>query len=212
MNILLLEDDLVLSESIIELLEMQGYNIEHTDNGLDAEEFIINNEYDLLLLDINVKGGVSGFTLAKELREDGDKTPIIFITALIDLESMKKGYDLGIQDYIKKPFEPMELIFKLDSLTNKSKAQLIKYKHLEYDISLNEILVNKHTVKISNMEKIILDELITNRGITINKEHLKDIIGTNNDLSLRVFINKLKKKLDIDIVNIRGIGYKIEKE
>jgi DNA-binding response OmpR family regulator len=212
MKILLLEDDELLSESIIDLLELEGHEIIHTINGYDAEELMIEEEFDLYLLDINVEGNVNGFQLAEELREANDNTKIIFITALTDIESLKRGYDIGITDYIKKPFEPMELVFKIETLSNKNKRKkIIKKENFYYNLNTNEMKIKDKIIYLSKFEKLIFDELILNINEIIDKEYLKEIIDNNNDISLRVLINKIKKKTSLKIINIRGIGYKIEK-
>ena len=111
-RILLLEDDYELGETLKELLESHDYEVDLVENGDDAVDASYDNSYDLYVFDINVPD-INGLDLLKSLREADDKTPAIFISALVDLNSITKGFEVGADDYIKKPFFPEELLIRL---------------------------------------------------------------------------------------------------
>lgn len=211
MKILLLEDDDLLADTIKELLETKNFKVDTTPNSLDAEEMTLEKRYDLYLLDVNVQGGMSGFKLAEELRKEGDKTPIIFMTALTDIKSLTRAYDIGIDDYLKKPLDPYELLLRINSRMKLNRKDKIEYKHIEYILNEKEIKVESKSISLGNIEQIIIQELLLNIDKTIDKNYLLELMETDNEVALRVLINKLKKKLNIEITNIRGIGYKLEK-
>ena len=121
-KLLLLEDDQVLAESLIELLESENFDIVHVLNSQKALDETFLQKFDLLLLDVNVPL-FNGFELLKSLRDSGDKTPAIFLTALTDIASLSKGFDAGADDYIKKPFDFDELLIRINAILKKNQKR-----------------------------------------------------------------------------------------
>lgn len=117
-KLLLLEDDHVLAESLIELLQSENFDIVHVLNSQKALDETFLQKFDLLLLDVNVPL-FNGFELLKSLRDSGDKTPAIFLTALTDIASLSKGFDVGADDYIKKPLDFDELLIRINAILKK---------------------------------------------------------------------------------------------
>src|SRR3990167_6939665 len=107
-RILLLEDDLVLGQTLVELLVSEGYSVTLAKGGDEAVDATYENRFDLYIFDINVPD-INGLELLKSLRDADDKTPTVFISALVDLGSISKAFEVGAEDYIKKPFFPQEL-------------------------------------------------------------------------------------------------------
>jgi len=118
LKILLLEDDKVLSETLSELLESENFEVTCVDDGEMALDMTFMKHFDILLLDVNVPF-INGFELLKSLRESGDVTPAIFITALTDVVSLSQGFEVGADDYIKKPFDFDELLVRINALIRK---------------------------------------------------------------------------------------------
>ena len=118
-NILLLEDDLILGETLKEILEDEDYKVTWVKDGNDGLSKTFEKDFDLYLFDVNVPF-INGFELLQSLRENKDITPAIFITALIDIDNLTKGFKVGADDYIRKPFNANELIVRVDSLIKKS--------------------------------------------------------------------------------------------
>jgi DNA-binding response OmpR family regulator len=207
MKLLLLEDDHILSETLQLFLSKEGYNVDTALSIEEAEELTFNNAYDLYLLDINLPQG-NGIDLLKSLRYAEDMTPTIFITALTDMNSMSEGFKLGAMDYIKKPFDPQELLIRVAA---KFSTSSICYKHLEYDPQSQIIRFNGEIVDLGNVQFKIFEKLLCQCGSVIMKEELYECLDHASDTALRVAITKIKQKLDIDIKNIRGKGYILEK-
>ncbi len=207
-KILLLEDDEILSQTLKELLEDRGYQTLIAKNGNAALDISFENSFDLYLLDVNVPF-LNGFDFLKELRDSGDKTPAFFITALRDIESLSKGFNSGADDYIKKPFDFDELLIRIDAKLN-IKDSKIKYKDIEFNTDDFTIKKDNKILKLPQIDKEIFLLLLKNIGKTVNKNELLDIMEKPTDLALRVHLSKIKKILNIDILNVRGQGYRLE--
>jgi len=207
MKILLLEDDHILSETLHLFLSKEGYEVDVALSIKEAEDLTFENKYDLYLLDINLPQG-SGLDLLESLRYAEDSTPTIFITALTDMGSMAEGFKLGAIDYIKKPFDPEELLIRIAA---KFSNDTISYQHLVYDPQSQIIRYNGNIVDLGNVQLKIFEKLLSQCDSVVTKEILYECLEHVSDTALRVAITKIKQKLDIDIKNIRGKGYILEK-
>lgn len=207
MKILLLEDNLLLSETLEIFLSKEGYDVDIALSMEEAEDLTFEKKYDLYLLDINLPEG-SGLEFLEAMRFAQDDTPSIFITALNDINSMAKGFALGAVDYIKKPFDPQELLIRISA---KFASDIVIYGDLEYDPS-SRLLRNKgEIVDLGNVQMNIFELLLSKRGSLVGKEELYECLENGSDMALRVAITKIKQKLNLDIKNIRAKGYMIEK-
>jgi len=209
MKILLLEDDKILCDSLKEYLESEGYSVDVAYRGGDVFDLTFDNDYDLYILDVNVPD-INGFDVLRELREADDDTPAIYITALTDVNSISKGFGVGADDYIKKPFDPEELIIRIKSKFDRQDER-IKYGDLIYDVGQQIVLKNNSLVPLGEVQLKLFHELITNQDRVVDAYTLMDMLEQPNMNALRVNIAKLKTKLGIDIINIRSQGYMIEK-
>lgn len=208
-KILLLEDDEILLKTLKELLELEGYEIFLAKNGNIALDLSFETDFDLYLLDVNVPF-LNGFDFLKELRDSGDETPAFFITALSDINSFSLGFKIGADDYIKKPFDFDELLVRISSKLKVDK-NIIRYNGSQYSLKDN-ILKKDHTiVDIPHIDKEIFALFLKNIGKIIDKNRIFDIMDKPSDLALRVHISKIKKILSVQIINIRGVGYILEK-
>ena len=207
MRLLLLEDDDILSETLQLFLQKEGYDVDTALSIEEAETLTFNNSYDLYLLDINLPQG-NGIELLQSLRYADDKTPTIFITGLTDMNSMSEGFKLGAIDYIKKPFDPQELLIRIAA---KFTTTTLTYNHLEFDPHSQIIRYDGEIIDLGNVQLKIFEKLLSQCGSMITKEELYECLEHTSDSALRVAITKLKQKLDIDIKNIRGKGYILEK-
>jgi len=211
-KILLLEDDKELAETIGELLEMHRYEVDIAYNGNDAIEKSYEESYDLYLFDINVPD-MNGLELLEALREADDTTPAIFISALVDLNSIAKAFSLGADDYIKKPFFPEELLIRVNAklASNTQSKNIIEYKNLEYNTSTKELRVAGEVLPLGEVQECLCDIFLHNIGQVLDKSILFDCLTHPSDAALRVALSKLKQTTGMEIKNIRGIGYMLEK-
>lgn len=208
-KILLLEDDEILSQTLVQLLKEEKYNVTLVGDGEDALEATYTENFDLYLLDINVPF-LSGIDFLKLSRESGDQTPAFFITALRDMASLSEAFDSGCDDYIKKPFDIDELFIRINSKL-KNNNPLLSYRDITFDLLENRIFQNGKEVDFGTVEKAVFALLIRNIAVTVSKSRLFDVMQKPSDVALRVLINKLRKILNLEIKNIKSIGYKLEK-
>ncbi len=208
-KILLLEDDEILAQTITQFLKIDGYDVTLVCDGEEALDATYNTSFDLYLLDINVPL-LNGLEFLKLSRDSGDKTATFFITALRDISSLSKAFDSGCDDYIKKPFDIDELLIRIKAILKRDNP-LIEYKNITYDLFEDRVYIDAQETNLGSVEKAILALLIKNIGSTINKSLFFDVMNKPSESGLRVLINKLRKTLDIDIINIKSIGYKLEK-
>jgi DNA-binding response OmpR family regulator len=212
-QILLLEDDNVLSETLIELLESESFEMTHIKDAQLALDKTFENDYDLYLFDVNVPS-FNGFELLKSLRDAGDKTPTIFITALSDIASLSHGFEVGADDYIKKPFDFDELLIRINALLKKSYKSYSNHITLGefiFDIEKNELYKGESFIKLPPYELEIIKLFFKNIDKTVTKELILDTLAKGKEMSegsLRVHINKLRK-INLPIQTIKGIGYRL---
>lgn len=208
-QILLLEDDTLLSATLKELLEFEGYEVCVAKNGNEALDLSFANSFDMYLLDVNVPF-LNGFDFLKELRESGDNTPAFFITALRDTSSLSKGFSVGADDYIKKPFDYDELLIRINAKL-KLQNKTLHYKDITYHLNFDTITKVNQEISLQKTDKQMFLLLLKECGKIVAKERFFELMEKPTELALRVHISKIKKLLGIEIENIRGIGYKLEK-
>jgi DNA-binding response OmpR family regulator len=209
-KILVLEDDEALGSTIVEILQDADYEVDLAADGVQAAELCYENKYDLYIFDINVPE-INGIDLLQDLRNAGDNTTTIYITALVDLDSISKAFNAGAEGYLKKPFFPEELLIRVDARLKNPHSEILTYEKIEYNPSTKEIFKDSKIVSLGSVQIKIFDTLMKNIGKTILKEDLLDLLEHPSDTALRVAMAKLKQKLEIDITNVRGLGYILEK-
>ena len=218
MRILLLEDELILKESIEEFLRSKNYKVDGYVNSDDAFDAIFTKEYDLLLLDVNVPGEWNGFSLRKELADEGKDIPTIFVTSMSSADAMLQGYATGCCDYIKKPFDLIELLLRVQQAL-KSNCFMTKENFIElpngyqYNVNTYELVYDSRVIPLSSRESEILNIFIIHRNQIVSLEMLYDQVWNNNvdSANARVQINSLRRKLPKDLIkNIYGVGYRLD--
>lgn len=219
MKILLLEDDYLYKISVKEFLEEIGFNVDDFEYGDDALDAVFENSYDLLLLDVRVPG-MDGFELVKTLRENSIKTPVIILTSLTDIDDLSRGYELGCNDYLRKPFDLIELKYRIEQIVKsqcfKSDENIIDlYDIYSFDIKENILYQRDKIIDLTQKEKELVSLLIQNRGIYIPIETLHEVIWENKDIQyadIRMCIKRIRTKTDKEFIkNKRFVGYKIDK-
>jgi len=212
-HLLLVEDDENLAETLVELLELEGFQVTWVGDGEQALDVTFLHSYDLLLLDVNVPF-VDGFELLQGLRDAGNTTPAIFITAMSDIASLSKGFEVGADDYIKKPFDFDELIVRIHSLIRKHlkiSKNIISVNDYHFNIDSNELYQDKSFIALSPVELKLTALLFKHLNTTITKENILMELSDGEEASegaLRVHINKLRKH-GLPIQTIKGIGYRL---
>jgi len=162
MKILLLEDDKILCDSLREFLELEGYTVDVAHRGLEVFDLTFEKEYDLYILDVNVPD-VDGFDVLSSLKEAGDTTPAIYITALTDINSIAKGFEIGADDYIKKPFDPEELVIRIKRKYQQEKEVLLYLNDIVYNPTSKVLQKSGVTIGLGEVQQNIFHTLWLNR-------------------------------------------------
>ncbi len=220
-KILLAEDDPNLGFVIKDNLIDKGYDVIHCVNGLDAERAIFKDKFDIYLLDVMMPKK-DGFTLAKEIRDKKDDTPIIFITAREMQEDKLKGFTVGGDDYITKPFNFDELIMRMEAILKRSKPLAPEIKEFNmgaFTLKVDELklLHGDKITAITKKEAALLEYLAKHINQPVRREDMLVKIWKDDSYfagrSMDVYITKLRKYLkddpNIEIQNVHGVGFKL---
>lgn len=219
MKILLLEDDYTYKESIKEFLEEMGYEVDDFEDGESALNAIYEKPYHLLLLDIRVPK-LDGYEILKAVRKAKIDVPIIFITSLTDINNLSLGYELGCNDYIRKPFSLKELKYRVSQTINSyhlhtTLESIMLPNGYTYSIENSALFYQEKEVTLSSYEKKLIFLLIKNRGNFISIDTIKEYVWEGKevgDTDIRMAIKKIRDKTNkAFILTSKGIGYKIEK-
>ena len=206
-KILLLEDDPNLAKSLVKYLQRHNYEVDWVKQGEEAIDLSYDNKYDLYLFDVNVPL-VNGIDVLTGLRQAEDRTPTIIISAQIDIDSMTKGFAAGADDYVKKPFDPEELLLRIKAKTMLLKERVTVHSY-SLDMTNHEVYHDNILYGMGEVQKSIFVALLRAYPQPASKEVLMESLVTQNDGALRVNIVKLKKETGLGIQAVRGVGYKI---
>ncbi|WP_297440626.1 response regulator transcription factor [Sulfurimonas sp.] len=220
MRILLLEDDIDYKETIHEFLDSLGYQVESFENGDEALNAIHFQSYQLLLLDIRVPG-TNGYEIVKSIREMGNEIPVIFMTSLTDIDNLSIGYELGCNDYIRKPFASKELQYRIEQVlklfyfhSNAQKISLVDGYF--YDMKSGKLLLGEDVISLTVKEQKVWDYLIANIGEYIPTKQLWEDVWECKMVTqadIRMCIKKIRDKTSSKLIsNQKGLGYRVDKK
>ena len=214
-HILVVDDDDGIRSLVKKYLNENNYIVTTAASAEEAIEKIEVIEFDLIILDIMMPGK-SGLDFIEENRKKLE-TPIILLTAKGEAEERIEGLETGADDYLPKPFEPKELILRIQNILKKTiknnQKRVIKFENIEIDLNKQIIFKKNKEYKINNTEKLILEKMINNPGKTYSREDIGLLIDLEKERSIDVIITRLRKKIEIDPKNpkflqtIRGAGY-----
>jgi len=220
-KILLLEDDVTLSETVVEFLEENGFEVIAAYDGEQASDIMYENVFDLFLLDVNVPH-INGFELLKQKRDEGTKTPAIYITSLNSIDSLEDGYKSGCDDYIRKPFVLKELLFRIDSILKRGYFHEVNERisisdSIQYNTESNLLYVDSVEVQLNTKEAALLKLFLQNKEEVISHERILETLWTYeetpSEFALRTYIKNLRKIIGKEkIVNIKKLGYRFTQE
>jgi len=216
-NILVLEDDELFASTLEDFLEDEGFEVDIANDGEECLDLNYEKNYDLYIFDINVPK-INGLDLLKQLRNSGDTTPSIFLTSYKDKDTLKEGFINGCDDYIRKPVDLDELILRIKALLKRNKKQfdIVELNStLTFNPDTKRAFENNVDLNLPVKITELLELFIENRGSIVTKEmiisKLWNVDEDYSEGSIRVYINQVKKLLGKEsVLNIKGIGYKVE--
>jgi len=217
MKILLLEDDIMLNDTITQYLISNGHAVISVKDGNECVEILKDSKFDLLIFDINVPH-IDGLTILENLDKQKKMVPTIFISALIDIEDITRAFDIGCHDYLKKPFHLKELSLRIDKIL-KTTTVPMKQKRLSksysFDCEKMTLYFNNEPQIISKRQLQIIELLTNNRSLVCNYDMFRDYVWNDDfidNATIRAEVNRVKKVLKEDFINnIRGVGYMVER-
>ena len=217
-KMLIVDDEQNIREIIREYAEFEGYETDETDDGMKAVRMAREENYDLIIMDVMMPK-LDGYSAVKEIRKFSD-VPVIILSARVEEYDKLFGFEIGVDDYVTKPFSPKELMARISAVlkrTRPKKKELIKSDGLEIDIAGRNVFVDGEKVEMTPQEYKLLFYLVENNGIAISREKLLsnvwgyDFYGDDRtvDTHIKMLRSSLGKYRD-KIVTLRGLGYKIE--
>ena len=214
-HILVVDDDDGIRSLVKRYLNENNYLVTTANSAEDAVKKVEIIKFDLIILDIMMPGK-NGLEFIKENKKKIN-TPIILLTAKGEANERIEGLEIGADDYLPKPFEPKELLLRINNIINKiiknTNKKVITFENVKIDLNKLLIFKGNSEFKINNTEKKILEKMINNPGKTFSREDIGQLINLDKERSIDVIITRLRKKIEIDPKNpkflqtIRGAGY-----
>lgn len=224
-RVLMVEDEEGLVLTVTDLLRSEGYDVETTPSGEQGYQMARSAPFDLVLLDVMLPDR-SGFDVCRSLRESGCQTPILMLTARTQVVDRVLGLRLGADDYLTKPFDPMELLARMEALRRRAsnrtvtENRVLRFGRIEVDLRSTEVRRDGKPIEMSAREFELLRYFIENQGATISRRQLlSDVWGYHSRVFTRtvdVHIYSLRQKLEDDpknptlLLTVRGLGYRFQ--
>ena len=217
-KILIVDDEIKIREVIKEYAEFSGYETDEAKDGMEAVSKVLAGKYDLVIMDVMMPK-LDGYSAVKEIRKTKN-IPVIMLSARVEEYDKLFGFEIGVDDYVTKPFSPKELMARIAAILKRSgtpKRDIIRSEGLEIDIAGRSVSVDGVKVDMTPKEYELLFYLVENNGIAISREKLLsnvwgyDFFGDDRtvDTHVKMLRSSLGKYRD-KIITLRGLGYKIE--
>lgn len=218
-KILIVDDEVKIREMIRKYAQYEGFLTEEACNGIEAVNMALSNDFDCIIMDIMMPE-LDGFSACRQIRKEKN-VPILMLSALGEEYDKIHGFDLGVDDYVVKPFSPKELMMRIKAILKRSKTQendTFEIEGLKIDFSAHQVFVDGEIAQLSPKEYDLLCTLVNNRGIAMTREKLLQIVWGydffGDDRTLDTHIKLLRRNLknySKYIVTLRGVGYRFEK-
>jgi two-component system phosphate regulon response regulator OmpR len=222
-HVLVVDDDNRIRTLLSRFLQTNGYRITTAANARDARDHLKGLTFDLLVLDVMMPGE-NGFDLARSIRATSS-VPIMMLTARTEVDDRLVGLEIGADDYLGKPFDPRELLLRINSILRRVSApppvtaptgpEAVRFGPYQFHLSRGELRAGDEMVRITNRERDILRQLAQALGATVARDLLADPESGANERTIDVQINRLRRKIERDATNpdylqtVRGVGYRL---
>ena len=218
MRILLVEDEKPLSAAIVKMLEQEHFVLDAAYTGPDGLDCALSGIYDAIVLDVMLPG-MDGFAVLEHIRGESCETPVIFLTALGAVADKVKGLRGGAEDYIVKPFEPVELLARIEVVLRRAgKSEMhLRYGDIQVDIEKHTALKNGVPVALTPKEFDVLVFFMRNQDVAITREQLlSNIWGfdfTGESRSVDIHVQQVRRKMGLQgkLITIPKLGYRLER-
>ena len=217
----MVEDDSTLSFIVQDALTREGFDVVCAPNGESGLKLVKDTNPDIIVADVMMPK-MDGFEMVRIIRLTSPAVPVLFLTARTALDDVVKGFELGANDYIRKPFQILELVVRIKALLKRNKQGVTEDTNLaigncSLDFASQRLEIGSDTIELTHTEAVIIDELFRHTNEVVEARTLMYRIWQNDDYNnlnrLHGFIYKLRKYLvkstELELINIRGIGYKL---
>lgn len=223
MKLLYAEDEISMSEAVVDILTYHKYNVDAVYDGADALAYAETEQYDGIILDIMMPK-LSGLEVLEQLRKKGNNTPILLLTAKVEIEDRIQGLDMGADDYLPKPFAMGELLARVRAMLRRKEnftPNILKVGNLSLNMQSYELSCNGQSFVLPKLEYQLIELLMLNKGIYLSTEDLlTKVWGYDTDAEIGavwVYISYLRKRLTALSANVvirakRNVGYTLEVE
>ncbi len=209
----------MLAEILSDTLADRDFEVRHATNGRQALEMIHAEEFDVVVSDVMMPE-MDGFTLVKQLRNEGYTAPVLFLTARSATEDVVRGFEVGGNDFLRKPFAIDELIVRVRALVGRlqqTEEQQFSIGQFSFDVAQKSLLIDNESITLSAREAAVLVRLCRQMGQTVEASGLlRELWGDDNFFNLRslnVYISRLRRHLtadpSVEIISLRGVGYRL---
>lgn len=216
-HILIVDDDNRILKLLKKFLTQNGFLVSTSTSADEALNLLTNFTYDLIILDVMMPE-ITGLEFATKIKDSGKVLPIIMLTALSEPEDRIRGLEAGANDYVTKPFEPRELLLRINNLINshtryQQEQKIVRFGNNQYNLKTKEFTQNNTNIRLSSTEEKLLDTLLQSRNEVISRDELSKKMGGLNPRSIDVQIVRLRNKIESDSKNptflktIRNQGY-----
>ncbi|MDY0743192.1 response regulator transcription factor [Paucibacter sp. R3-3] len=217
MKVLLIEDSPELSRWLAQLLREQGFVVDPVADGEAADALLRGHAYDVVLLDLNLPGALSGKGVLRRLRERGDAVPVLVLTASASLDQKVQCLEIGADDYLVKPVEIRELVARIQAMVRRQmpgKANTLVCGDLAYDLRTRQFGLRGQDLPLPPRERSLLEALMLKAGRTVSRQALQDAIFSLDEEAsadaVDLYLHRLRKKLEASqatIITLRGVGF-----
>jgi len=222
-HILVVDDDRRLRELLSRFLSSNGFRVTNANNAEEARNRIDGLSFDLFVVDVMMPGE-NGIELTKSLRETHDETPVLMLTALAETEDRINGLEAGADDYLAKPFEPRELLLRINSILKRTTKpeepaiEQVRFGDYHFSVKKGELTQNGDPVRLTDREREIMMTFASKPGDTVARHELLGSDSATGERKIDVQINRLRRKIENDPANpkwlqtVRGVGYRLTVE
>lgn len=221
-HVLVVDDDKRIRSLLSQFLKSHGYRVTNAESASDARRQMDGVEFDLIVLDVMMPGE-NGFQFTEKLRETSD-VPILMLTALGDINDRIRGFELGVDDYLAKPFDPRELLLRIGSILRRVTApppqrgdavEFVSFGPFRFSFQRSELTQGDAVIRMTERERDIMRVLAEANGAAVSREALAGPDSEANERTIDVQINRLRRKIEKDPANptylqtVRGSGYRL---
>jgi len=214
--ILIIDDDLRLRRLLRRYLNENGFRTAEAPSADEARPLLDLIAFDLIIMDVMMPG-TNGYDMLKQLKEAGNSTPVLMLTAMGDIDNRIQGLEAGADDYLPKPFEPKELILRINNIlkrtTQPSKLATALFGSCVFDMKTGALTRDGEAVALTGLEADLLRFLVERANQAVSRTDLRTLMDTDNDRTVDVQVTRLRKKIEVDstrplcIQTVRGQGY-----